>query len=187
MSGKVLSPARVRELLETLKVRFEKNSSRHPGVDWQNVRSGLEKNPDKLWSLSEMENTDGEPDIISTDKQSGELIFYDCSPESPLGRRNLCYDREGQQSRKGGGHPAGNVIDIANAMGIELLTEEQYRKLQTLGEFDTKTQSWLKTPDPVRKLGGAIFADRRYGRVFIYHNTAPCFYSGRAFRGSLKI
>ena len=183
-----LSPEQRQELLRALKARFEKNMNRHKGLEWAKVQAKLEANTEKLWSLNEMERTGGEPDVVGHDKKTGEYIFYDCSAESPKGRRNLCYDREGQKSReKQGLHPGGNVIDMAAAMGIEPLTEEQYRELQELGEFDTKTQSWLKTPSDIRKLGGAIFADRRFGHVFVYHNTAPCFYSGRAFRGSLRV
>jgi hypothetical protein len=176
------------ELLKALKARFEKNRNRHNGLEWANVQAKLEANTEKLWSLNEMERTGGEPDVVGHDKKTGEYVFYDCSAESPKGRRNVCYDHEGQKAReKQGLHPGGNIIDIASAIGIEPLTEEQYRELQELGEFDTKTQSWLKTPPDIRKLGGAIFADRRFGHVFVYHNTAPCFYSGRAFRGSLRV
>jgi len=176
------------ELLSALQARFEKNGSRHQSVEWARVQAKLEPNAAKLWSLSEMERTGGEPDVIGHDKNTGEYIFCDCSAETPKGRRNICYDREGQKAReKQGLHPAGNVIDMAAALGIEPLTEEQYRELKEIGEFDTKTQSWLKTPSDIRKLGGAIFADRRFGHVFVYHNTAPCFYNGRAFRGSLRV
>jgi len=183
-----LSPEQRQELLQTLKSRFEKNMNRHPDVAWEKVEPKLEGNTGKLWTLHEMERTGGEPDVAGHDRKTGEFIFCDCSPETPKGRRNVCYDHEGQKAReKQGLHPGGNVIDIAAAIGIEPLTEEQYRELQALGEFDTKTQSWLKTPSDIRKLGGAIFGDRRFGRVFVYHNTAPCFYSGRAFRGSLRV
>jgi hypothetical protein len=162
--------------------------NRHKGLEWAKVQAKLEANTEKLWSLNEMESTGGEPDVIGQDKKTEEYIFCDCSAESPKGRRNVCYDREGQEEReKRGVHPAGNAIDIAAAMGIELLTEEQYRELQKLGNFDTKTSSWVKTPSDIRKLGGALFVDRRFGHVFVYHNSAPTFYSARAFRGSLRI
>jgi len=152
------------------------------------VKAKLEANPEKLWSISEMERTGGEPDVVGNDKKTGEYIFYDCSAQSPVARRNVCYDRGGQKTReKQGIHPAGNAVDMAATMGIQLLTEEQYLDLQKLGSFETKTSSWLMTPSDVRKLGGAIFADRRYGRVFVYHNSAPSFYSGRGFRGSLRV
>ena len=181
--------ARQREdLLIALKARFEKNMNRHKGVEWVKVQAKLEANAEKLWSLNEMERTGGEPDVVGYDEKAGEYVFYDCSAETPKGRRNVCYDREGQEAReKRGVHPAGNAVDMATAMGVELLTEEQYRELQKLGRFDTKTSSWIKTPPDIRKLGGAIFADRRYDHVFVYHNSAPSFYSVRAFRGSLKI
>ena len=183
-----LSAEQHEELLRTLKIRFEKNKNRHKALEWAKVQAKLEANPEKLWSLNEMERTGGEPDVVGHDETTGEYIFYDCSVETPKGRRKYCYDREGQEKReKEGLHPEGNVIDMAAAMGIEPLTEEQYRELQKLGHFDTKTQSWLKTPSDIRKLGGAIFADYRFGHVFVYHNTAPCFYSGRAFRGSLRV
>jgi hypothetical protein len=183
-----LSPKQREELLGILKARFEKNINRHKGLAWAKVQAKLEAAAEKLWSLHEMERTGGEPDVVGHDEKTGEYIFYDCSPETPKARRNVCYDGEGQKAReKQGLHPNGNVIDMAAAIGIEPLTEEEYRKLQELGEFDTKTQSWLKTPPDIRKLGGAIFADRRFGHVFVYHNTAPCFYSGRAFRGSLRV
>ncbi len=185
---KKLSPKQNEELLEVLKARFEKNINRHKGLEWAKVQAKLEANTEKLWSLNEMERTGGEPDVVGYDKKTDEYIFYDCSAETPKGCRQACYDREGQEEReKQGLHPGGNVIDMAAAMGIEPLTEEQYRELQKLGNFDTKTQSWLKTPSDIRKLGGALFADYRFGHVFVYHNTAPCFYSGRAFRGLLKV
>ena len=185
---KELSPEQREEILKTLKARFEKNTSLHAGLQWAKVQAKLEANPEKLWSLNEMERTGGEPDVVGHDKTTDEYIFYDCSVETPQGRRKVCYDREGQKEReKEGLHPGGNVIDMAADMGIEPLTEEQYRELQKLGDFDTKTQSWLKTPSDIRKLGGALFADYRFGHVFVYHNTAPCFYSGRAFRGSLRV
>ena len=185
---KELSPEQREELLRALKARFEKNMNRHKGLEWAKVQTKLEANTEKLWSLNEMERTGGEPDVVGHDKKMGEYIFYDCSAETPKGRRNVCYDREGQEAReKQGLHLGGNVIDMAVAMGIEPLTEEQYRELQELGNFDTKTSSWVKTPSDIRKLGGAIFADRRYGHVFVYHNGAPSFYSARAFRGSLRV
>ncbi|MBI5667386.1 MAG: DUF4256 domain-containing protein [Chloroflexi bacterium] len=183
-----LSAEQREELLRVLKARFEKNMNRHEGLEWAKVQAKLEANSEKLWSLHEMERTGGEPDVVGYDKKTGEYIFCDCSAESPKGRRNVCYDREGQQAReKQGVYPAGNVIDMATAMGIELLTEEQYRELQKLGNFDTKTSSWVKTPAEIRKLGGALFADRRYGQLFVYHNSAPTFYSARGFRGSLRV
>ena len=185
---KELSPEQRQELLTALKARFEKNMNRHKGLEWAKVQAKLEANTEKLWSLNEMERTGGEPDVVGHDDKTGEYVFCDCSAETPKGRRNVCYDHVGQEKReKQGLHLGGNVIDMAAAIGIEPLTEEQYRELQELGEFDTKTQSWLKTPPDIRKLGGAVFADRRFGRVFVYHNTAPCFYSGRAFRGSLRV
>jgi len=185
---KELSPEQREELLRALKTRFEKNMNRHKGLEWARVHAKLEANTEKLWSLNEMERTGGEPDVVGFDKKKGEYIFYDCSAESPRGRRNVCYDREGQEVReKKGVHPEGNAIDMVAAMGIELLTEDQYRELQKLGNFDTKTSSWVKTPSDIRKLGGAIFADRRYGHVFVYHNSAHSFYSVRAFRGSLRV
>jgi hypothetical protein len=183
-----LSPDQSEELLKVLKARFEKNMNRHKSLEWAKVQAKLEANTEKLWSLNEMERTGGEPDVISHDKKTGEYIFYDFSAESPKGRRNVCYDREGQEAReKKGVHPEGNAIDMAAAMGIELLTEEEYRELQKLGNFDTKTSSWVKTPSDIRKLGGAIFADRRYNHIFVYHNSAPSFYSARGFRGSLRV
>jgi hypothetical protein len=183
-----LSPDQSEELLKVLKARFEKNMNRHKSLEWAKVQAKLEANAEKLWSLNEMERTGGEPDVISHDKKTGEYIFYDFSAESPKGRRNVCYDREGQEAReKKGVHPEGNAIDMAAAMGIELLTEEEYRELQKLGNFDTKTSSWVKTPSDIRKLDGAIFADRRYNHIFVYHNSAPSFYSARGFRGSLRV
>jgi Protein of unknown function (DUF4256) len=176
------------ELLSALEARFEKNMGRHKGLDWANVQIKLEAMPEKLWSLYEMERTGGEPDVVGYDSETGEYIFYDCSAESPKGRRNVCYDREGQDAReKQGVHPEGNAIDMAAAMDIELLTEEEYRELQTLGSFDTKTSCWVKTPADIRKLGGALFVDRRFDHVFVYHNTAQTFYGVRAFRGSLRV
>jgi hypothetical protein len=183
-----LSPEQREELLRALKARFEKNMNRHKGLEWAKIQAKLEANAEKLWSLSEMERTGGEPDVVGFDEKSGEFIFYDCSAESPKGRRNVTYDREGQEERdKRGVHPAGNAVDMAAALGVELLTEEQYRELQKLGNFDTKTQSWVKTPSDIRKLGGALFVDRRYDHVFVFHNSAPSFYNGRGFRGSLKV
>ncbi|MCC7450288.1 MAG: DUF4256 domain-containing protein [Anaerolineae bacterium] len=173
-------------LLRVLKARFEKNMNRHKGLEWAKVQAKLDANPEKLWSLNEMERTGGEPDVVGYDKKTGEYIFYDCSAESPKGRRSVCYDREGLEARKEA-KPENNAIDMASAMGIELLTEEQYRALQTLGNFDTKTSSWVKTPADIRKLGGAIFADRRYSKVFVYHNSAPTYYAARGFRGSLRV
>jgi len=188
MSTATISKEQREELLKALKARFEKNMTRHEGLEWSDLRARLVQKSGALWSLSEMERTGGEPDVIGRDKDTGEYVFCDCSAESPQGRRNVCYNREGQEKReKEGLRLAGNVLDIAAAMEIEPLTEEQYRELQKLGSFDTKTQSWLKTPSEITKLGGAIFGDRRFGRVFVYHNTAPCFYRGRGFRGSLKI
>jgi hypothetical protein len=186
--NKALSAQEREELLRTLEARFEKNSKRHEGLDWAEVQVRLEANPGKLWSLNEMERTGGEPDVIGQDKETGEYLFCDCSAESPQGRRTICYDRAGQDEReKKGVYPAGNAVDMAAAMGINLLTEEQYRELQKVGKFDTKTSSWVETPPGIRKLGGAIFADRRYERVFVYHNSAPSFYSARGFRGSLRV
>ena len=176
------------ELLRALKARFEVNMNRHKGLEWAKVQVKLEANTEKLWSLIEMERTGGEPDVVGYVKKTGEYIFYDCSAESPKGRRNVCYDREGQEAReKKGVHPEGNAIDMAATMGVELLTEEQYRELQKIGNFDTKTSSWVKTPSDIRKLGGAIFADRRYDHIFVYHNSAPSFYGVRGFRGSLRV
>jgi hypothetical protein len=176
------------ELLNTLKVRFEENIARHKGLDWAEVHAKLEADPEKLSSLNAMESTAGEPDVIGYDKSTGEYIYCDCSAESPKGRRSICYDGEGQKEREQKGvYPAGNAVDLAADMGIELLTEEQYRELQELGEFDTKTSSWIKTPPEIRELGGAIFADRRYDQVFVYHNSAPSFYSARGFRGLLRV
>ena len=186
---KELSPKQREELLSALKARFEKNLNRHKGLDWAKVQSricGREANAEKLWSLNEMERTGGEPDVVVHDKKSGEFIFFDCSEQTPSGRVSLCYDDEALESRKEH-KPRGSVVDMAAAMGIELLTEEQYFALQKLGEFDTKTSSWLKTPADIRKLGGALYCDRRYGRVFVGHNGAQSYYGGRGFRGSLKI
>jgi hypothetical protein len=174
------------ELLSILKTRFEKNKNRHEGLEWTKIQAKLETNDAKLWSLDEMERTGGEPDVVSFDEKTGEYIFFDCSAESPKGRRSLCYDLEAWESRKEH-KPANNVLDIAAEMGIELLNEEQYRQLQTLGKFDTKTSSWIETPADIRKLGGAIFADFRYGKVFVYHNGAESYYAARAFRGALRV
>jgi hypothetical protein len=183
-----LSPKHRQGLLKTLEVRFEENMDRHKGLDWAKVQAKLEAHIEKLSSLNAMESTGGEPDVVGYDKKTGEYIFYDCSAESPEGRRSICYDGEAQQEReKKGVHPAGNAIDLAAAMGIELLTEEQYRELQKLGEFDTKTSSWIKTPSEIRELGGALFCDRRFDHVFVYHNSAPTFYGARGFRGSLRV
>jgi hypothetical protein len=186
MSKKKLSAEQRDELLRTLKTRFEKNVNRHNGLDWAKVQARLEADPSKLWSLHEMERTGGEPDVVGHDKKTGEYIFYDCSAESPKGRRSVCYDREGLESRKEH-RPEDNAIDMAAAMGIELLTEEEYLELQKLGNFDTKTSSWVKTPSSIRKLGGALFCDRRYGQTFVYHNGAQSYYAARAFRGSLRV
>ncbi len=183
---KELSPEQRAELLKTLKARFEKNMARHKGLEWAKVLAKLETNPDKLWSLSEMERTGGDPDVVGQDQKTGEIIFYDCSAESPAGRRNVCYDRAALDARKEF-KPKDCAMDMADAMGIELLSEEQYRALQELGAFDTKTSSWLKTPAEIRKLGGAIFGDRRYEHVFVYHNGADSYYGARAFRGSLRV
>ncbi len=173
-------------ILNSLKTRFEKNMNRHKEIKWDKVQLKLEANPEKLWSLNEMERTGGEPDVVGYDKKTDEYIFYDCSAESPSGRRSLCYDREALASRKEN-KPKDNVLDVAASMGIELLTEEQYRELQKLGKFDLKTSSWVKTPDEIRKLGGAIFCDRRYNNVFTYHNGADSYYAARGFRGALKV
>jgi hypothetical protein len=183
---KELSPKKREELLKALKVRFEKNMNRHKGLEWAKVQARLEANAEKLWALNEMEKTGGEPDVAGHDKKTGEYIFFDCSPETPKGRTSVCYDREGLESRKEH-KPKNNAIDMAADMGIELLTEEQYRDLQKLGNFDTKTSSWVKTPADIRKLGGALFCDRRYGHVFVFHNGAQSYYSARAFRGSLRV
>jgi len=181
-----LSPKPREELLTTLKARFEKNMNRHKGLEWAKVRARLEANTEKLWSLHEMERTGGEPDVMGHDEKTGEYVFYDCSPESPKGRASVCYDREGLESRKEH-KPENNAVDMAEAMGIELLTEEQYLELQKFGDFDAKTSSWVKTPDDIRKLGGALYCDRRYGRVFVGHNGAQSYYSARAFRGWLRV
>jgi Protein of unknown function (DUF4256) len=181
-----LSAAQREELLGALKARFEKNMNRHQGLEWAKVQAKVEANAEKLWSLNEMERTGGEPDVVGHDKKTGEYIFYDCSAESPQGRRSLCYDREALDARKAN-KPADNAMDMAATIGIELLTEEHYRELQKLGKFDSKTSSWLKTPSDIRKLGGALFADRRFDHVFVYHNGADAYYGARGFRGSLKV
>ena len=186
---KELSPKQREELVKTLKARFEKNLNRHKGLDWAKVQSrlcGMEANPEKLWSLNEMESTGGEPDVVGQDKKTGEYLFFDCSAETPKGRVSVCYDREGWESRKEH-RPKNTAMDLATAMGVELLTEEQYLELQKLGEFDLKTSSWVKTPDAMRKLGGALYCDRRYGRVFMGHNGAQSYYAARAFRASLRV
>jgi hypothetical protein len=184
--GMELSSEHREELLRALKARFEKNMDRHQSLEWNKVQAKLEASAEKLWSLYEMERTGGEPDVVGHDKKTGEYTFYDCSIESPKGRRSVCYDREALESRKKN-KPKNNVIDMADSMGIELLTEEQYRRLQKLGKFDTKTSSWVKTPETIRKLGGAIFCDRRYDTVFMYHNGADSYYAARGFRGSLRV
>lgn len=185
-SKKKLTPAQTEELLGGLKARFEKNMGRHKGLEWAKVKTRLAANAGKLWSLFEMERTGGEPDVVGLDKKTGEYIFFDCSPESPAGRTSVCYDREGLDSRKEH-KPKNNAVDMAAGMGVEMLTEEEYLNLQQLGEFDTKTSSWVKTPDDIRKLGGAIYGDRRYGRVFIGHTGAQSYYGARGFRGVLRV
>lgn len=183
---KELSPEQRTELLRALKARFEENMNRHKSFEWAKVQAKLEANTEKLWSINEMERTGGEPDVVAHDKKTGEYIFYDCSAESPKGRRSTCYDREALESRKEH-KPKDNAMDMADAMGIEILTEEQYRGLQKLGNFDTKTSSWVRTPSDIRKLGGALFCDRRFDTVFAYHNGAESYYAARAFRGSLRV
>jgi hypothetical protein len=183
---KELSPEQREKLLRALKARFEKNLNRHKGLEWAKVQAKLAAHPEKLWSLHEMERTGGEPDVVGRDQKTGEYIFYDCSAESPAGRRSLCYDREALEARKEH-KPKDNALDMAAALGVELLTEEQYRGLQKLGDFDTKTSSWVKTPAQIRKLGGALFCDRRYDTVFVYHNGAESYYGARGFRGSLRV
>lgn len=183
---KELSPKQRAELLRALQGRFEKSMNRHQGLEWAKVQAKLEANTEKLWSLSEMERTGGEPDVVGHDRKTGEYIFFDCSAESPKGRTSVCYDREGLESRKEH-KPKNNAIDMAATMGIELLTEEQYLELQKLGDFDTKTSSWVKAPADIRKLGGALYGERRYGRIFVGHNGAQSYYSARAFRGSLRV
>lgn len=183
---KELTPVQSEKLLGTLKARFEKNMNRHKGPKWDKIQAKLLAEPDKLWSLGEMEKTGGEPDVVGFVKKSGEYVFYDCSADTPKGRVNTCYDREALESRKEH-KPKNSAMDMAAAMGIEILTEEEYRELQKLGEFDLKTSSWIKTPAEIRKLGGALFADRRYNKVFVYHNSAPSYYGVRGFRGALKV
>jgi len=186
MSNLTLSKKQRDELLRALKTRFEKNMNLHQGLEWAQAQAKLEANAEKLWSLHEMERTGGEPDVVGHDKKTGDYIFYDCSGESPKSRRSLCYDREALESRKEN-RPKDNAIDMAAAMGVELLTEEQYRGVQKLGNFDTKTSSWVKTPPDIRKLGGALFCDRRFNTVFVYHNGAESYYAARGFRGSLRV
>ncbi len=183
---KKLSPEQRKELLTALKARFEKNVKRHKGIEWDKVKAKLEANPEKLWSLDDMETTGGEPDVVGYDKKTGEYIFYDCSEESPKGRRSLCYDHKALESRKEH-KPKNSAMEMAAEMGIELLTEDQYRELQELGNFDTKTSSWVLTPSNIRKLGGAVFCDRRYDTVFTYHNGAESYYAARGFRGMLRV
>lgn len=183
---KTLSPKQSEKLLSILKARFENNMHRHKGLEWIKIQTKLEAGPEKLWSLNEMEVTGGEPDVVGYDKKTGEFIFYDCSAESPKDRRSICYDRKALDSRKEH-KPKNNAIDMAAAMGVEILTEEQYRELQDLGKFDLKTSSWITTPGDIRKLGGALFCDRRYNTVFLYHNGAESYYAGRAFRGLLRV
>ncbi len=185
-NSKALSKSQTEELLGVLKSRFEKNMNRHKGLAWAAIQAKLKSSPEKLWSLDEMERSGGEPDVVGYDKKTGEFLFYDCSAESPNGRRSLCYDRQAWESRKEY-KPAGNAADMAANMGIELLTEDEYRALQQLGSFDTKTSSWVKTPAAIRKLGGAVFCDRRYNQVFLYHNGAESYYAARGFRGSLRV
>jgi len=183
---KVLSPEQHKEILSVLKTRFDKNMKRHQRLEWAKIQAKLEANTEKLWSLNEMEKTGGEPDVVGLDAKTGEYIFYDCSIETPKGRRSICYDKEALESRKEN-KPKNNAMDMANTMGIELLTEEQYRELQKLGDFDAKSSSWVKTPADIRKLGGALFGDYRYGNVFVYHNGAESYYAARGFRGSLRV
>lgn len=185
MNNKKLSPEKSHEFIEILKIRFEKNLSRHQNIEWTTIQQKLEDHPEKLWSLHEMEITAGEPDVVGHDEATGEYLFFDCSPESPA-RRSLCYDYQAWNSRKAN-KPEGNAVDKAAEMGIEILTEEQYRKLQELGKFDLKTSSWIKTPEKIREMGGAVFCDRRYDTVFMYHNGAESYYAARGFRGCLKV
>jgi hypothetical protein len=181
-----LSPEQREELLKTLKTRFEKNMKRHKGIEWAQVQARIEDHPKKLWSLHEMERTGGEPDVVGYDAKTGEYIFYDCSDESPKGRRSVCFDREAWEARKEA-RPENTAVDMAAAMGVKLLTEAEYRELQKLGEFDTKTSSWVETPPAIRERGGALFCDRRYNHVFVYHNGAQSYYAARGFRGSLRV
>ena len=183
---KALSAEQVEELLNTLKARFEKNMTRHKGLEWASIQAKLDAQPEKLWSLNEMESTGGEPDVVGYDKQADEYLFYDCSAETPKDRRSICYDRQALDSRKKY-KPENSALDMAAAMGVKILTEAQYRELQTLGEFDTKTSSWVETPPDIRALGGALFCDRRYNTVFVYHNGADSYYGARGFRGSLRV
>lgn len=183
---KKLTQEQTEDLLKTVKARFEKNKNRHKDLEWDKVQAKLEAKPEKMWSLNEMERTGGEPDVVGHDKKTGEYVFYDCSMESPNGRRSICYDRDAWESRKEH-KPENNAMDMAAAMGVDILTEEQYGQLQQLGEFDTKTSSWIITPSPIRKLGGALFCDRRYDHVFVYHNGADSYYAARGFRGSLRV
>lgn len=188
MAKNTLSKEQIDKLFETLKERFQQNKDRHKNILWEDFKSKLDKSNAKLWSVYKMEESGGEPDVIGKDKKTGEFIIFDCSKESPKGRRSICYDQEGQEEReKKGIYPKGNALGMAEAMGIKLLNEDQYKLLQTLGEFDTKTSSWIETPMDIRTLGGALFADYRYGEVFIYHNSAPSFYAARGFRGILKV
>ncbi|GEM46835.1 DUF4256 domain-containing protein [Deinococcus cellulosilyticus] len=182
---RALSPEQ-QDLLRTLKARFEKNHKRHPSLNWSDIQTRLEERPEKLWSLQEMEDSGGEPDVVGQDPETGAYIFFDCAAETPKGRRSICYDREGLESRKEA-RPHNSALEMANSMGIELLSEEEYRHLQTLGEFDLKTSSWVKTPTDIRSLGGALFGDRRYNHVFVYHNGASSYYASRGFRGSLRV
>ena len=184
--GKILTPETATELLRILKDRFEKNMDRHSGIEWNQVAERLEKRPEKLWSLDEMEETGGEPDVVGFDGKTGEYIFFDCSAESPKGRRSLCFDPQALESRKEH-KPKDSALNAAEEMGIEILTEEEYKRLQELGKFDTKTSSWIATPDRIRKLGGALFGDRRYDTIFVYHNGAESYYAARGFRGSLRV
>ena len=184
--SKKITPAQREELLGTLKARFEKNMNRHKGLEWAKVETRLKANGERLWSLNEMERTGGEPDVVGYDRKTGEYSFYDCAAESPKGRRSICYDRAALDARKEN-KPANSAIDVATDMGIELLTDEEYRELQKLGEFDSKTSSWIQTPSDIRKLGGALFCDRRYNTVFLYHNGADSYYAARGFRGSLRV
>jgi hypothetical protein len=186
MPKKNLSPAQRQELLNTLKARFDKNMNRHKGLEWAKVQTKLEASPEKLWTLNEMETTGGEPDVVGHDKKTGEFIFFDCSAESPKGRRSICYDRAALDARKEN-KPRDSALDMATAMGVELLTEAQYRELQKLGNFDLKTSSWVQTPAEIRKLGGALYCDRRYDQVFLYHNGADSYYAARGFRGSISV
>ncbi len=186
MADGTLSTKQTEEILRALQVRFEKHMDLHRGLSWNKVEARLEAHPEKLWSLHEMEKTGGEPDVAGQEQKTGEYLFYDCAEESPKGRRSLCYDREALESRKEN-KPRGNAVDMAATMGIEILTEEQYRELQKLGEFDSKTSSWVKTPAAIRKLGGALFCDRRFNTVFLYHNGAESYYAARGFRGSLRV